>query len=54
MWILVDKLKPIVNVRYMLVGTGWDLIDDMNCFRYCNTIISKTGEVWHLYQEAWS
>jgi len=48
-WALVDDAAPKEKRRVVVVGTGWDLPDDMGRGEYIGTYQSEGGYVWHVF-----
>ena len=47
MWALVDTESETEEREFEIVGTGWELDDNMS---YVGTCFAKDGYVWHIVE----
>ena len=49
MWAKIDNTEPLVERRFLIFGTGWELPDVE--MKYISTVLSENGDlVWHVFE----
>lgn len=49
-WILTDSSAPEVTIRFVPVGTGWEIPSDvLQPLKYAKTVQDDFDYVWHYY-----
>jgi hypothetical protein len=48
LWAIVDTTSPAGNVRVDVIGTGWDVPDDVSASDHVATV-QDIGFVWHVF-----
>lgn len=49
LWVGVDDEQPTTDVEVLVVGTGWELPEDIDLYEYVDTCVSRGGYIWHVY-----
>ena len=52
MWILIFDNNDLVDRKFQVYGTGWEISDDMSSLDYIGTALQFAGSlVWHVFEE---
>lgn len=50
-WAMVDTDKPMQDVRFKILGTGWPIEGDGVEWSFVGTVQTPVGLVWHVFKE---